>query len=393
MEIRQPNSTWRLHEGVKGSDIIAMTLDQKGNLYVVDWMNSLVKKISPDGRFAIHGILPDQTYHKIWSIAIDSHNHLYMCDSDRSVIYRMAPDGSVYDFLHLPHPGSIIIDSSSNIIYVTCDGCVLWIETKEYDGSLEDRPTGKFYAPHDKHDSHLSNRVSPNIFESVTDPQHPIIVPKTIVRYAGPFSRAIKRPQVNIIPITQGELGDDFSAWWNFNCSALIDLIVDNKGNIYIIAQPSPEFEKQVLYIIPPQGQGSTLTVKCPTDGYDKALTVGLRGEIYHNIVSSETSYLDTIEVLEPTPNGKYKRKRLPIEKREIRALGFDPERERLYIVHDKELSVYQFKAEIPSLEMLCLGILVKHPLLYSKYHNRLPEKLREYLPIEHQHKRRKTKL
>lgn len=379
MEIRQPNKIWKFHDFTKESDIITMTLDQKGNLYVVDWMNSLIKRISPDGRCIIYGMLPDQTYHKIWQITVDSRNHVYMCDSDRSIIYRMAPDGSVYDFLNLPHPGSIAVDSLSNMIYVTCDGCVLRIETKEYDGPLRDRPIGKFYDPDDK-------------YTLVTDPQYPIIVPKTIVRYAGPFSQAVKCPTTNIIPITPEELSHDFSAWWNFNSSALIGLATDNKSNIYIITQLNPECEKQVLHIIPPQGKGTTLAIKCSTDDCDKTLIIGPRDEIYHNVESPDLSYVDTIEIIEPTPGGKYRRRqrrRLSMGEREIRALGFDLERERLYIVHDK--------AEIPSLEMLCLGILQKYPRLYRKHYDQLlrlgvsPDNPKGCLPVKHQHKRQKT--
>jgi sugar lactone lactonase YvrE len=84
---------------------IGIAIDQQGNLYVGDEGNSSVRKITPDGRVATlagsgkfsfaDGVGKNAVFNAPGAIAIDSHNNLFVADYLNNCIRKVSPEGEV----------------------------------------------------------------------------------------------------------------------------------------------------------------------------------------------------------------------------------------------------------------------------------------------------------
>jgi len=82
-----------------------IAVDVNGNVYVADWGNDLVKKISPDGKITIlagsgepgsnDGIGPAASFYLPWGLAVDSASNVYVADSYNNMIRKISPAGVV----------------------------------------------------------------------------------------------------------------------------------------------------------------------------------------------------------------------------------------------------------------------------------------------------------
>jgi len=119
----------------------ALAVDSKGNIYVADTHNSLIRKISPDGsvttlagRIAGHSLQgSDSTYQfdNPAAIAVDTNGYVYLADAGNDVIRKISPEGKVTDLAGKPGapgskdgtgssasfylPGGIAVDSAGNV--------------------------------------------------------------------------------------------------------------------------------------------------------------------------------------------------------------------------------------------------------------------------------------
>ena len=119
-----------------------IAVDDSGYVYVADWANDLIRKISPDGkvsdfagrrgsRGARDGQGTEASFYLPWGIALDSQRNLYVCDSYNNMIRKVSPQGKVTTIAGNPtkgakdglgkaasflHPAGIAVDRAGNLL-------------------------------------------------------------------------------------------------------------------------------------------------------------------------------------------------------------------------------------------------------------------------------------
>jgi hypothetical protein len=94
----------------------AIAVDLAGNVYVADYYGVSLKKIEPSGKISMlsHGL-----YFALTGIAVDSADDVYVADN--ASIKKISPSGMVTTIVDsgLSYPSKIALDSFGNI-FVTC---------------------------------------------------------------------------------------------------------------------------------------------------------------------------------------------------------------------------------------------------------------------------------
>ncbi len=151
-------------------------VDSHGNLYVADSGNDLIRKISPDGTVStiggsqiaevgnVDGIGDAARFDTPTHVALDSSGNLFVSDFANRAIRKVSPDGAVSTFLAAPQiaqPSGLVFDDEGNlyavdsgrwrIVKITPDGTVTpfsghgaYAGIGGYDGAVE---YAAFYAP------------------------------------------------------------------------------------------------------------------------------------------------------------------------------------------------------------------------------------------------------
>jgi len=82
----------------KFSNPRGITIDAMGNLYVADWLNNRIRKVTPNGEVSTlagsvqgfgDGTGNDARFHKPSGIAIDAAGNLYVADSNNNRIRKL----------------------------------------------------------------------------------------------------------------------------------------------------------------------------------------------------------------------------------------------------------------------------------------------------------------
>ena len=70
-------------EGVLSGNLFGVSFDLKGNVWVTDWKNNKVVKLSQDGRLlqTIHHASRESDYLKLFGISVSTEGLIYICDS------------------------------------------------------------------------------------------------------------------------------------------------------------------------------------------------------------------------------------------------------------------------------------------------------------------------
>jgi sugar lactone lactonase YvrE len=119
-----------------------IAVDGAGNIYVAEFVNDTVRKITPDGAVTLLAGSPGNPgwkdekgdnahFRNPWSIAVDSRGNVFVADKDNFVIRQIAPDGRVTTLAGQPgvpgfsdgagsiarfrDPHGIAVDGSGNI--------------------------------------------------------------------------------------------------------------------------------------------------------------------------------------------------------------------------------------------------------------------------------------
>lgn len=115
-----------------------IVFDSHGNLFVTEYYGNRIRKISPQGdvtTFAgngtagyVNGAGTTAQFHSPWGITIDANDNLYVCDYSNNRIRKITPSGMVSTFAgngmpannfgDMPTPKDITIDPSGNFYVI-----------------------------------------------------------------------------------------------------------------------------------------------------------------------------------------------------------------------------------------------------------------------------------
>jgi sugar lactone lactonase YvrE len=181
----------RVYHNVPGKDTIVrfdnpagIAVDGAGYVYVADWANDLIRKISPNGEVytiagngkpgSKDGTGFSASFYLPGGIALDATGNIYIADTYNNMIRKISPDGSVKTLAgkkamgsangkgtdaSFSHPAGIAVDQDANIYIadvgnnrirkITPDGMVTTFAGSGARGSANGRDTtASFYRPY-----------------------------------------------------------------------------------------------------------------------------------------------------------------------------------------------------------------------------------------------------
>jgi uncharacterized protein (TIGR03437 family) len=116
-----------------GADGIGVAVDAAGNLYIADWRNHRIRKVSSDGIITTvagngtSGASGDggpaasaQLSYPV-SVAVDASGNLFISDSGNSRIRKVSPAGIITSVAGVRYPAGLAVDSSGNL-YIASSG-------------------------------------------------------------------------------------------------------------------------------------------------------------------------------------------------------------------------------------------------------------------------------
>jgi type IV pilus assembly protein PilY1 len=108
-----------MNKGVAASPLripLDVAVDSKGNIFVSQWGDSLVKKFDSDGNFVKSwGGRNNGIFRALLRIAIDSDDNVYGSDTFQNKIHKFDNDGNLIKSWYSPFPDALEVDSSGNI--------------------------------------------------------------------------------------------------------------------------------------------------------------------------------------------------------------------------------------------------------------------------------------
>ena len=126
---------------VKFDNPAGIAVDKNGNIYVADWMNEVIRKITPQGKVtnlagnigfpgSNDGTGPSASFYLPWGLALDSAANIYVSDTYNNMIRKISPGGVVTTLAgkkakgsangmgtaaSFLHPAGIAVDKQGNI--------------------------------------------------------------------------------------------------------------------------------------------------------------------------------------------------------------------------------------------------------------------------------------
>ncbi|MFI5152508.1 MAG: NHL repeat-containing protein [Chitinophagales bacterium] len=177
-------STNQIDSSVRFDNPSGIAVDDDGDLYVSDWANNLIRKISPEGRViniagngapgSKDGKDSSASFYLPWGIAVDAHKNLYVADCYNNRIRKIDRDGMVTTIAghntkgasngkgvsaSFQHPTGIAVDKKENIYVadtenncirkISPDGVVSTYAGNGYRGAADGpAPDANFYRPY-----------------------------------------------------------------------------------------------------------------------------------------------------------------------------------------------------------------------------------------------------
>jgi sugar lactone lactonase YvrE len=178
------NPVYKKNDTARFDNPYGIAADKKGNLFVCDWDKDVIKKISPAGKVTIFagsgdrgskdGIGTKASFYLPEGIVIDSKGNLYITDTYNNMIRKISPDGAVTTLAgksakgsadgkgsaaSFNHPDGITVDKNSNVYVadvgnnkirkITPDGMVSTFAGSKIHGAANgDVSAASFYRPY-----------------------------------------------------------------------------------------------------------------------------------------------------------------------------------------------------------------------------------------------------
>lgn len=111
-----------------------IAVDSSGNVYVADFNNNIIRKITSGGVVTTlagsagvtgyaDGTGPAASFNQPWGVAVDSSGNVYVTDSGNQLIREISPGGMVTTFAQVYNlPFGIAVDSSGNVYVSESNG-------------------------------------------------------------------------------------------------------------------------------------------------------------------------------------------------------------------------------------------------------------------------------
>ncbi|MFI5185178.1 MAG: NHL repeat-containing protein [Chitinophagales bacterium] len=181
---KRENSFIRGDSSARFDNPSGIAVDVNGNVYVADWANNLIRKISPAGKVtnlagsglpgSKDGIGSSASFYLPWGIAVDTANNVYVADSYNNMIRKINPAGVVTTLAGKKakgsangigaeasffHPAGIALDKQDNVYVadmgnnkirrISPDGIVTTLAGSGERGASNGRDTNaSFYKPY-----------------------------------------------------------------------------------------------------------------------------------------------------------------------------------------------------------------------------------------------------
>lgn len=109
--------------------------DSKGNLYVADWANYMIRKISPEGDVTTFagstfgysdGVGTSAKFKEPRGICIDANDNIYVTDRENDRIRKITSDGTVSTYAEITRPIGICADNKGNLYVSDTNVSRIW---------------------------------------------------------------------------------------------------------------------------------------------------------------------------------------------------------------------------------------------------------------------------
>lgn len=110
-----------------------------GNLYVTDFYNHLIRKITPGGNVttfagsgtagSANGLGTAATFNGPYGITSDNAGNLYVCDLNNDLVRKITPGGQVTTLLHVATPMGIVAGKRGELYVCTGDSHIYEVST------------------------------------------------------------------------------------------------------------------------------------------------------------------------------------------------------------------------------------------------------------------------